>query len=242
MRQPLGVCAAIAPFNFPAMVPLWFLPFAVACGNTFMLKPSEQRPADAGAHLRAARPMRPAARASSTSCTAAREVGRGDLRPSGHPRRLVRRVDRRSRARSTSAARTRASACRRSAARRTSSSSCPTPISTARPASSPSPSSAARGSAAWPAACSCPSGARHAEARDRLAESARALRVGDGVGRETGMGPVISAAHRDRVLGYIEKGISEGAKLVLDGRQNAASGRRADSSSDRRSSTACGRR
>ncbi len=44
MRQPIGVCAAIAPFNFPAMVPLWFLPFAVACGNTFVLKPSEQVP------------------------------------------------------------------------------------------------------------------------------------------------------------------------------------------------------
>src|SRR5262249_50762547 len=44
MRQPLGVCAAIAPFNFPAMVPLWFLPFAIGTGNTFVLKPSEQVP------------------------------------------------------------------------------------------------------------------------------------------------------------------------------------------------------
>ena len=44
LRQPLGVCAAIAPFNFPAMVPLWFLPFAVATGNTFIVKPSEQVP------------------------------------------------------------------------------------------------------------------------------------------------------------------------------------------------------
>src|SRR5439155_5184788 len=44
VRQPLGVCAAIAPFNFPAMVPMWFLPFAIATGNTFVLKPSEQVP------------------------------------------------------------------------------------------------------------------------------------------------------------------------------------------------------
>src|SRR6187397_1226627 len=44
IRQPLGACAAIAPFNFPAMVPLWFLPFAVATGNTFVLKPSERVP------------------------------------------------------------------------------------------------------------------------------------------------------------------------------------------------------
>src|SRR5271166_1692383 len=44
IRQPVGVCAAIVPFNFPAMVPFWFLPFAIACGNTFVLKPSERVP------------------------------------------------------------------------------------------------------------------------------------------------------------------------------------------------------
>ena len=44
VRQPVGVCAAIVPFNFPAMVPFWFLPFAIVCGNTFVLKPSEQVP------------------------------------------------------------------------------------------------------------------------------------------------------------------------------------------------------
>ncbi|HVQ76216.1 MAG TPA: CoA-acylating methylmalonate-semialdehyde dehydrogenase [Candidatus Binatia bacterium] len=42
IRQPLGVVAAITPFNFPAMIPLWFLPYAIACGNTFILKPSER--------------------------------------------------------------------------------------------------------------------------------------------------------------------------------------------------------
>lgn len=44
VRQPIGVFAAITPFNFPFMVPLWFLPFAIACGNTFVVKPSEQDP------------------------------------------------------------------------------------------------------------------------------------------------------------------------------------------------------
>ena len=47
-RQPLGVVAAITPFNFPGMIPLWFLPFAIACGNTFILKPSERVPMTAG--------------------------------------------------------------------------------------------------------------------------------------------------------------------------------------------------
>ena len=44
VRQPLGVCAGITPFNFPAMVPMWMFPMAVACGNTFVLKPSEKDP------------------------------------------------------------------------------------------------------------------------------------------------------------------------------------------------------
>jgi len=43
-RQPLGVCAGITPFNFPAMVPMWMFPLAIACGNTFVLKPSEKNP------------------------------------------------------------------------------------------------------------------------------------------------------------------------------------------------------
>jgi malonate-semialdehyde dehydrogenase (acetylating)/methylmalonate-semialdehyde dehydrogenase len=44
IRQPLGVCAGITPFNFPAMVPMWMFPLAIACGNTFVLKPSEKDP------------------------------------------------------------------------------------------------------------------------------------------------------------------------------------------------------
>jgi malonate-semialdehyde dehydrogenase (acetylating)/methylmalonate-semialdehyde dehydrogenase len=44
LRQPVGVCATIAPFNFPGMIPFWFLPYAVACGNTYIVKPSEKVP------------------------------------------------------------------------------------------------------------------------------------------------------------------------------------------------------
>ena len=44
LRQPLGVCAGVTPFNFPAMVPMWMFPMAIACGNTFILKPSEKDP------------------------------------------------------------------------------------------------------------------------------------------------------------------------------------------------------
>lgn len=44
IRQPLGMCAAICPFNFPDMIPFWFLPYAIVCGNTYVLKPSEKVP------------------------------------------------------------------------------------------------------------------------------------------------------------------------------------------------------
>src|SRR6185436_8959344 len=46
-RQPLGVCAGVGPFNFPAMIPLWMAPVAIACGNTFVMKPSERVPSTA---------------------------------------------------------------------------------------------------------------------------------------------------------------------------------------------------
>jgi malonate-semialdehyde dehydrogenase (acetylating)/methylmalonate-semialdehyde dehydrogenase len=63
-----------------------------------------------------------------------------------------------------------------------------------------------------------PVGGAHAEARDRLMASAGALKVGDGSEAGVGMGPVISSKHRERVVSYIEKGVSEGADLLLDGR------------------------
>lgn len=54
VMQPLGVCAGITPFNFPAMIPLWMFPMAIACGNTFVLKPSEQDPLVTGKLVRLA--------------------------------------------------------------------------------------------------------------------------------------------------------------------------------------------
>jgi malonate-semialdehyde dehydrogenase (acetylating)/methylmalonate-semialdehyde dehydrogenase len=70
-----------------------------------------------------------------------------------------------------------------------------------------------------------PVGEAHAEARDRLVESARGLKIGDGLDAGVRMGPVISGAHRDRVKSYIDQGVNEGAKLVLDGRTVKVPGR-----------------
>jgi malonate-semialdehyde dehydrogenase (acetylating) / methylmalonate-semialdehyde dehydrogenase len=64
-----------------------------------------------------------------------------------------------------------------------------------------------------------PVGGAHRDARDRMVAAARALKVGDGAVPGVTMGPVISAGHRDKIIGYIEKGVSEGAQLLVDGRQ-----------------------
>ena len=72
LRQPLGVVAGITPFNFPCMVPMWMFPVALACGNAFILKPSERDPSALAVHRRAADRGRAAGRASSTSSTATR--------------------------------------------------------------------------------------------------------------------------------------------------------------------------
>ena len=72
MRQPLGVVAGITPFNFPCMVPMWMFPVAIACGNSFILKPSERDPVALDLHGRAAAAGRPARRACSTSSRATR--------------------------------------------------------------------------------------------------------------------------------------------------------------------------
>ena len=120
IRQAVGVVAAIAPFNFPAMVPLWFLPFAVVSGNTIIVKPSEQVPLSQRRmfELLENATCRPASSISSTA--GARSSRRSATIPTSAPSPSSAR--RPSPAPSTSAARTPASACRRSAAPRTSSS------------------------------------------------------------------------------------------------------------------------
>jgi malonate-semialdehyde dehydrogenase (acetylating)/methylmalonate-semialdehyde dehydrogenase len=69
-----------------------------------------------------------------------------------------------------------------------------------------------------------PVGDAHGEARDRMAASTKALRVGNGMESGVSMGPVISARHRKRVLDYIDKGVEEGARLVVDGRNLSVEG------------------
>ncbi|MEP6994422.1 MAG: CoA-acylating methylmalonate-semialdehyde dehydrogenase [Acidobacteriota bacterium] len=223
IRQPLGVCAAIGPFNFPAMVPLWFLPFAVATGNTFIVKPSEQVPLTQRMILELLErcDLPPGV---VNLVNGGREVVEGIC---DHPGiRAVSFVG------STAVART---VYRRAtqAGKRVQALGGAKNFIVVMPDADLDKAMdvitesfyGCAGERCLAGSVLVPVGSVHAEARERLAASARALRVGDGTEAGVTMGPVISARHRERVLGYIETGIAEGANLVVDGRKNPVADR-----------------
>lgn len=216
MRQAVGVCAVIAPFNFPAMVPLWFLPFAVACGNTFILKPSEQVPLSqqrifellaqcdlppgvvnlvhGGSEVAQAICDHPGIRA--VSFVGSTPVARAVYQRASHAGKRVQALG---------------------GAKNFIVVMPDADLDRAIPAISESFFGCA-GERCLAGAVLLPVADAHAPTRDRLIAAAAALRVGDGLEPDTDMGPVISAAHRQRVLSYVDLGLTEGARLALDGR------------------------
>ncbi len=223
IRQPIGVCAAIAPFNFPAMVPLWFLPFAVAAGNTFIVKPSEQVPlsqrlvmrllekcdlppgvvslVNGGRAVVEAICDHPDIRA--VSFVGSTAVAKAVYRRGTHAGKRVQALGG---AKNFVVVMPDADLDRTTEIITESFFGC-------------------AGERCLAGSVLLPVGPVHAETRERLEAAARALVVGDGAKPGVGMGPVISAGHRERVVGYIEKGIAEGARLVLDGRANPVADR-----------------
>ena len=219
IRQPLGVCAAIAPFNFPAMVPLWFLPFAIGTGNTFVLKPSEQVPMTQGRITRLLEDsgLPPGV---VNLVNGGREVVEGIC---DHPDiRAVSFVG------STAVAK---AVYRRAthAGKRVQALGGAKNFVVVMPDADLARATdmvlesffGCAGERCLAGSVLVPVGPVHAEARERLEAAAKALVVGDGAKPGVGMGPVISAAHREKVVGYIDKGVAEGARLVLDGRRKA---------------------
>lgn len=217
VRQPLGVCAAIAPFNFPAMVPMWFLPFAIVTGNTFVLKPSEQVPlsqrrmaellqacdlpagvvnlVNGGADVVNAICDHPGIRA--VSFVGSTPIARHVYQRASHAGKRVQALGG---AKNFVVVMPDADLDRTISAVTESFYGC-------------------AGERCLAGSMLVPVGSVHREARERMVEAARSLRVGDGMQPGVTMGPVISAGHREKVIGYIEKGVAEGAKLLLDGRQ-----------------------
>jgi malonate-semialdehyde dehydrogenase (acetylating)/methylmalonate-semialdehyde dehydrogenase len=219
MRQPIGVCAAIAPFNFPAMVPLWFLPFAVASGNTFVLKPSEQVPLSQKRifELLEKCDLPPGV---VTLVNGGRDVAEAICDHTGI--RAVSFVGSTAVARAVYQRATHAGK-RVQALGGAKNFIIVMPdadLDRAIPVINESFYGCA-GERCLAGSILVPVGPVHSEARDRLVESARSLKVGDGMEPGVNMGPVISAVHQKRVLGYVERGAAEGATLALDGRQRS---------------------
>jgi malonate-semialdehyde dehydrogenase (acetylating)/methylmalonate-semialdehyde dehydrogenase len=223
VRQPLGVCAAIAPFNFPAMVPMWFLPFAIATGNTFVLKPSEQVPlsqrkmvdllsrcdlppgvvniVNGGRDVVNAICDHPGIRA--VSFVGSTPVAKHVYQRATHAGKRVQALGG---AKNFVVVMPDANFDRSIGIIAESFYGC-------------------AGERCLAGSMLVPVGDAHRESRDRLVATAKALKVGDGTQPGVTMGPVISAPHRERVLGYINKGVAEGAKLLVDGRETRVSDR-----------------
>ncbi len=217
VRQPLGVVAAITPFNFPAMLPLWTLPIAIACGNSFILKPSEKDPS---CGLRIAELFHQAGLPDGVI-----NVVNGDReaveRLLGHPE-----VAAISFVGSTPVAehvyRTGCAQGKRIQA-----------LGGAKNHAVIMPDAdldqavnALIGAAYGSAGERCMAISAAVAVGDiadalveRLASKVRSLKIGDGMDRSNEMGPLITRQHRSRVESYIGRGVEEGAELVVDGRE-----------------------
>jgi malonate-semialdehyde dehydrogenase (acetylating) / methylmalonate-semialdehyde dehydrogenase len=217
VRQPVGVCAAIVPFNFPAMVPFWFLPFAIACGNSFILKPSEQVPLtqQIAFEVLDSLDLPPG---TVNLVNGGREVVTGIL---DHPG-----IDAVSFVGSAPVARL---VYERSAAagkRVQALGGAKNHMVVMPDAVVDETVGGIVGSAFGAAGQRCMAGSvlvAVGAARERLlpalAERTRALRVGNGLDDSVDVGPVVSEAARGRILDAIERGVGEGAELLVDGRE-----------------------
>ena len=216
IRQPVGVCAAIVPFNFPAMVPFWFLPFAIACGNTFVLKPSEQVPmtqqiAFEELHAMGLPP------GVVNLVNGGREVVEGIL---DHPG-----IDAVSFVGSAPVARIVYERSAKAGKRVQALGGAKNHMVVMPDAVIDKTVEGIIASAFGAAGQRCMAGSvvvtvgdAHEQLLPPLVEASRDLAVGDGLEEASDVGPVISCAARDRIREWIDRGEAAGAKVVLDGR------------------------
>ncbi len=219
IRQPVGVCAAIVPFNFPAMVPFWFLPFAIACGNTFVLKPSEQVPLTQQIAFEELHALGlPAGVVNLVN--GGREVVEGIL---DHPG-----IDAVSFVGSAPVARLVYERAAKAGKRVQALGGAKNHMVVMPDAIIDKTVEGIIGSAFGAAGQRCMAGSvivtvgdAHEQLMPPLIEATQALRVGDGIDESVDVGPVISCAARDRIAEWIERGAAAGAKVVVDGRSAA---------------------
>jgi malonate-semialdehyde dehydrogenase (acetylating)/methylmalonate-semialdehyde dehydrogenase len=219
IRQPLGVCAGISPFNFPAMVPMWMFPFAIACGNSFILKPSEKVP------------MTP-----SRTAELLHEAGlpegvfnliHGDKVAVDalleHP--LVRAI---SFVGSTPVAKYVYETAAKNGKRVQALGGAKNHLVVMPDANLDKSVEAIMSSAFGAAGERCLAGSVlvavgevAAPLLDVLLARTKALHIGDGLEPGVEMGPLVTGEHRRKVVGYIEKGVAEGATPLCDGRETS---------------------
>ncbi|MDQ4076167.1 MAG: CoA-acylating methylmalonate-semialdehyde dehydrogenase, partial [Chloroflexota bacterium] len=222
IRQPLGVVAAITPFNFPGMIPLWFLPYAVATGNTFILKPSEKVPMTTQRLLELAEEAGfPAGVLSLVNGGKATVDALLD-----HP--LVRAI---SFVGSTSVAKYIYSRATANGKRAQCQGGAKNPVVVMPDADMDTTTRIMADSAFGCAGQRCLAASvaiTVGEARttftERIADAAASRKVGYGLDEATEMGPVITPESKSRIEGLIEKGAQEGATVLVDGRQKQVSG------------------
>ena len=216
IRQPLGVVGVITPFNFPVMIPLWFLPYAIACGNTVVLKPSEKVPLSARKVIEALERtglpkgvvnLAHGGRAAADALIEHPEVRAISFVGSTPVAKHVY---------ATAARHGKRVQCQGGAKNHV----------VVLPDADMETTTKIVGDSAFGCAgqrCLAVStvvtvGEAHAAFRDALVETAGSLKVGSGLEPGVEMGPVITAASRSRIENAITRGIGDGARATLDGR------------------------
>ncbi len=214
--QPVGVCAGITPFNFPAMVPLWMFPVALACGNTFVLKPSEKVPS---ASIRMAELLKEAGLPDGVFNVIHGDKAAVDALLAHPGVRAISFVG------STPVAKyiyaTAAAAGKRVQALGGAKNHAVVLPDADLDFTADALVGAAYGSAGercMAISVAVAVGAIADPLVARLAEKARTLKIGPGTAEGMDMGPLVTRAHRDKVSGYVDAGVTEGATLVVDGR------------------------
>jgi malonate-semialdehyde dehydrogenase (acetylating) / methylmalonate-semialdehyde dehydrogenase len=219
VRQPVGVVAAITPFNFPAMIPLWFLPYAIACGNGFVLKPSEQDPRPAALIVEIVDSIEEIPAGLVNLVHGGREAVTAILEDPGID--AVSFVGRAQTARIVAEGAA-ASGKRVQALGGAKNSLVVMPdadLDTALPAILGSAFGAAGQRCLAGSVCVLVGGeARREQVRRELVAAASELRTGPGDDPGTDVCPMVSAAAREALLDAIERGERAGARLLLDGR------------------------
>jgi len=218
MRQPLGVCAGITPFNFPAMVPMWMFPMAIACGNTFILKPSEKDPS---CPLRLAELMMEAG-----APPGVLNVVIGD-KESVDTLLHDPRIQAISFVGSTPIARYVFSTASLNGKRVQAMGGAKNHMVVMPDADIDSAAEALMGAAYGSAGERCMAISVAVPVTEKtgnelieaMTPRVRALKIGSSVDESSEIGPLVTREHRDKVKGYVDIGVKEGASLVVDGRE-----------------------